>query len=265
MPSIPVLKFEAAAKQESPVEKLPFKREHVARKEHDDMNGDTNTGRWSSGEHKIFVQQLQRVGKDWRKISEHIKTRSAVQVRTHAQKYFLKLRNAYIRKNKFLSEEENDVLNKFVLDCENSDDDREGRAQTATIKGANLKRKRSAELDYSSIYPVRRRGFPESNSKVQDKLSVAIKPVAHPFCDEPDALDLLQLQALAARDSVFELDFFEPDGSEASDMLKPFIREPVWSWNHYGLGPYKKLEPCGRSELGDALPDEECLDLLYVL
>lgn len=267
MPSISVLKFETGVKQEDSVENTPFKREVVTPSAEEESNGETNTGRWSNPEHKIFVEQLQLVGKDWRRIAEQIKTRSAVQVRTHAQKYFLKLKNAYTRKNKFLSEEENQVLNKFVLGCANSDDDDcDSSESNATIKeptlNLNLKRKRT---DLSEIFPVRRRALSpgESKMKLQDKLSVAIKPVAHQFCEEPDALDLLQIQTLASKDSDFELNFFEPDFSEATDLIRPFIREPVWPY--YGAESFKKLEPCGRSESVDTLADEECLDLLCVL
>lgn len=47
-------------------------------------------GRWDDQEHKIFLQGLNTHGKNWKKIAELVKTRSPVQTRTHAQKYFLK-------------------------------------------------------------------------------------------------------------------------------------------------------------------------------
>lgn len=53
-----------------------------------------NTGRWSSEEHKVFLKGLNEHGKQWKKIAVMIKTRSVVQVRTHAQKYFQKLSKA---------------------------------------------------------------------------------------------------------------------------------------------------------------------------
>jgi len=50
-----------------------------------------NTGRWQSEEHEVFLKGLNEHGKQWKKIAMMIKTRSVVQVRTHAQKYFQKL------------------------------------------------------------------------------------------------------------------------------------------------------------------------------
>jgi len=49
------------------------------------------TGRWTELEHSCFLVGLEKYGKDWRNIANHIKTRSYVQTRTHAQKYFKKV------------------------------------------------------------------------------------------------------------------------------------------------------------------------------
>lgn len=50
-----------------------------------------STGRWTREEHLAFVKGLELYGKGWKKIAGLIKTRTVVQIRTHAQKYFLKL------------------------------------------------------------------------------------------------------------------------------------------------------------------------------
>lgn len=50
-----------------------------------------NVGRWSDQEHNLFLEGLQTYGKQWKTISNLIGTRTVVQVRTHAQKYFQKL------------------------------------------------------------------------------------------------------------------------------------------------------------------------------
>ena len=51
------------------------------------------TGRWSASEHALFLEGLNLHGRLWRKIAAMSKTRSIVQIRTHAQKYFLKQQN----------------------------------------------------------------------------------------------------------------------------------------------------------------------------
>lgn len=53
-----------------------------------------NVGRWTAEEHRLFLQGLEQHGKGWKKIASLIKTRSVVQIRTHAQKYFQKLAKA---------------------------------------------------------------------------------------------------------------------------------------------------------------------------
>eukprot|EP01036_Dinobryon_divergens_P022910 gene22910-31214_t len=49
------------------------------------------TGRWTKEEHLTFIKGLELYGKGWKKIANLVKTRTVVQIRTHAQKYFLKL------------------------------------------------------------------------------------------------------------------------------------------------------------------------------
>jgi len=53
-----------------------------------------NTGRWTADEHRLFLQGLEQHGKGWKKIASLIKSRTVVQIRTHAQKYFQKLAKA---------------------------------------------------------------------------------------------------------------------------------------------------------------------------
>jgi SHAQKYF class myb-like DNA-binding protein len=51
-------------------------------------------GRWTLEEHQSFLQGYQEHGKCWKKVAAHVKTRSVVQVRTHAQKYLLKIQKS---------------------------------------------------------------------------------------------------------------------------------------------------------------------------
>ena len=50
-----------------------------------------HTGRWTKEEHDAFLTALQLYGKEWNKVATRVKTRTVVQTRSHAQKYFQKL------------------------------------------------------------------------------------------------------------------------------------------------------------------------------
>lgn len=47
-------------------------------------------GRWTREEHESFLKGVELHGKDWKAIGDHVRSRTVVQIRTHAQKYFLK-------------------------------------------------------------------------------------------------------------------------------------------------------------------------------
>ena len=51
---------------------------------------------WTEEEHRLFLVGVQKFGgRNYKALSEHIKTRTPTQVRTHLQKYLLKLQVAF--------------------------------------------------------------------------------------------------------------------------------------------------------------------------
>ena len=49
------------------------------------------SGRWTSDEHERFLSGLNLHGKDMKKVAAHVKTRTVIQTRSHADKYFARV------------------------------------------------------------------------------------------------------------------------------------------------------------------------------
>jgi SHAQKYF class myb-like DNA-binding protein len=72
------------------------------KKKHINMAVSVTAGRWTPDEHEAFLRGLECYGREWKRVAQHIPTRTSSQVRSHAQKYFSKstfgvdsLRNAH--------------------------------------------------------------------------------------------------------------------------------------------------------------------------
>ena len=72
--------------------KCPFKVE-TFEENFSNENIVPNSGKWTLKEHIQFLQALDQFGMKWEKFRKIIKTRTATQIRTHCQKFFIKLKN----------------------------------------------------------------------------------------------------------------------------------------------------------------------------
>lgn len=58
-------------------------------------NQQFNIGRWSEEEHRKFMKGILIYGNDWKKVQNVLQTRSSTQARSHAQKFFLRVRKYF--------------------------------------------------------------------------------------------------------------------------------------------------------------------------
>ena len=48
-------------------------------------------GRWTNDEHERFLKAIERYGTNWKLVEKEVRSRTATQCRSHAQKHFLKM------------------------------------------------------------------------------------------------------------------------------------------------------------------------------
>jgi SHAQKYF class myb-like DNA-binding protein len=94
---------------------------------------------WTPEEHQRFLEALQKYGhKDVKSISMHVSTRNATQVRTHAQKYFLRLERERRKKEDNTGGESYDSSGSFEDDGSPGDCDETISSQVASVSISSL-------------------------------------------------------------------------------------------------------------------------------
>ncbi|EGR30260.1 myb-like DNA-binding shaqkyf class family protein, putative [Ichthyophthirius multifiliis] len=82
----------------------------------EDNNNDSNqnfennlkqTGRWTQDEHKKFIEGINMYGKNWKVIEQHIGTRTGSQIRSHAQKFFIKIEKEFYNNDQKIQSQDN--------------------------------------------------------------------------------------------------------------------------------------------------------------
>jgi SHAQKYF class myb-like DNA-binding protein len=77
--------------------------ESIINNEKEDFKNDKfnhfNLGRWQPEEHHKFIQAMYMYGNEWKKVQEYIGSRSSTQARSHAQKFFIRLKKRFSSEN----------------------------------------------------------------------------------------------------------------------------------------------------------------------
>lgn len=61
------------------------------------QNIPSTNGKWTQNEHQKFIESLFIYGIKWKMMQRYIKTRTAIQIRSHSQKFFFRMCRKYIK------------------------------------------------------------------------------------------------------------------------------------------------------------------------
>ena len=86
-------------------------------KNSENNNGTFQSGKWTEEEHEKFIEGILLYGNEWKKVQNIIKTRSSAQARSHAQKFFLKIKKSLENVDKSLnSNEKNQKIDDIITE-----------------------------------------------------------------------------------------------------------------------------------------------------
>ena len=101
LPSKQPVKF-ILTKQENPSVSL-LQKKTIQKPSDSSVDSDnSNNGRWTKEEQKRFAEAVLKYGNDWKNIQIHVASRNITQVRSHAQKFLMKLKESNFLKERGL-------------------------------------------------------------------------------------------------------------------------------------------------------------------
>ena len=89
-------------KQENPSVSL-LQKKTIQKPSDSSVDSDnSNNGRWTKDEQKRFAEAVLKYGNDWKNIQSYVASRNITQVRSHAQKFLMKLKESNFLKDRGL-------------------------------------------------------------------------------------------------------------------------------------------------------------------
>ena len=79
--------------------KISFLKKKISLKNEDLGLSNSNGGKWNKDEQYRFAEAVLLYGNEWKKIQNHVFSRNLTQVRSHAQKFLMKLKETAFYKN----------------------------------------------------------------------------------------------------------------------------------------------------------------------
>lgn len=143
-------------------------------------------GRWSKKEKQLFIEGLQKFGRDWKKVQVYVGTRTGTQIRSHAQKYFLGTKAPKTRKSA-------------------TEESSESQTQALAVGKESSPKRSKAE----------QKAVPKDNRMAIEELREWIKLALRHFKSFPEKLTDLKSELLLIRQKLLEM-------AEASSELQQF-------------------------------------------
>ena len=106
-------------------------------------NKNYSTGRWKSDEHQRFIDAIIKYGNNWRQVQKCVGTRSSTQTRSHAQKFFEKLKRSKIFQRENYDFSKNSL--KILHDIMNNLPDKEYNQTLNALHSLSYERKSNFE------------------------------------------------------------------------------------------------------------------------
>ena len=146
------------------------KNENEMNKSNSNSN-EYNSGRWSNEEHNKFIEGILKYGNEWKKVQNIIKTRTSTQARSHAQKFFLRIKKVA---NQEILNDENKLLNYIISSCKKTNNNfnitEEQKEKLMSVIRINLKSEEflnKSDKDFSSC-KIRNNSLNEKNESGLD-------------------------------------------------------------------------------------------------
>ena len=130
---------------------LKHKQKHIKSSNNTIVYNSKNysAGRWKSDEHQRFIDAIIKYGNNWRQVQKCVGTRSSTQTRSHAQKFFEKLKRSKIFKREKYDFSKNSL--KILHDIMNNLPDKEYNQTLKALHSLSNERSSNFENDNNNI------------------------------------------------------------------------------------------------------------------
>lgn len=130
----------------------------------DDNKNQYHNGRWTEEEHQKFIDGILEYGNEWKKVQQIIKTRSSTQARSHAQKFFLRIKK--IIKNKGGAFNDKEKIIEIIINniLPNKKENALTKTQKEKLLSAIFSNIRYEEENNEQIYDYKENGLEEEDN-----------------------------------------------------------------------------------------------------